>query len=384
MNAKATKFVKSWLGLTRSTSVAVLHHPTILDIPFLSDFNTKAKLSYLSSVCLSPDHLINEISSITLSNSFMEELGIPLEAKTIHTKAIQSIETITRKTLSRKTKLSHKDQCEKTWSSQLNTLTVQYKYNDVCSLESENWVWGRIMNGLPAGQLSFILRPASDTLPTPLNLKRWNYRLDAKCHLCNSNRPTTAHILNGCTIALEQGRYKWRHDCVLLTLLKGLKSMLEPDVKLYGDVAGYRACVNPQATIPPNLICTTARPDIVIINSDKVIMLELTVPNNTSESLHQARSRKMGKENYQMLQSDLEDMGLSTNFVTVEIGALGHSFPSSSSSLRAACPQANKSEIRHLLDKAAKVAISTSYSIFLARNDDFWNSNMHHYQWPIV
>ena len=103
--------------------------------------------------------------------------------------------------------------------------------------------------------------------------------------------------------------------------------MLESDVKLYGDVAGYRACVNPQATIPPNLICTTARPEFVIINSDKVIMLELTVPNNTSESLHQARSRKMGKENYQMLQSDLEDMGLLTNFVTVEIGALGHSFP---------------------------------------------------------
>ena len=156
MNAKATKFVKSWLGLTWSTSVAVLHHPTILDIPFLSDFNTKAKLSYLSSVCLSPDPLINEISSIALSNSFMEEHGIPLEAKTIHTKAIQLIETI-RKTLSRKTKLSHKDQCEKTWSSQLNTLTVLYKYNDVCSLESENRVWGRIMNGLPAGQLSFIL-----------------------------------------------------------------------------------------------------------------------------------------------------------------------------------------------------------------------------------
>ena len=35
------------------------------------------------------------------------------------------------------------------------------------------------MNGLPAGQLSFILRAASDTLPTPLNLKRWNYGLDA-------------------------------------------------------------------------------------------------------------------------------------------------------------------------------------------------------------
>ena len=63
MNAKATKFIKSWLGLTRSTSVAVLHHAVILDIPFLSDYNTKAKLSYLSSVCRSPDPFIEELSS---------------------------------------------------------------------------------------------------------------------------------------------------------------------------------------------------------------------------------------------------------------------------------------------------------------------------------
>ena len=91
------------------------------------------------------------------------------------------------------------------------------------------------MDGLPAGQLSFILRAASDTLPTPLNLK---YRLDAKCHLCSSNRATTAHILNGCPIAVEQGRYTWRHDSILLKLLKGLKQMLQPVDKLYGDLTG--------------------------------------------------------------------------------------------------------------------------------------------------
>ena len=131
MNAKATKFVKSWLGLTRSTSVAVLHHPTILDIPFLSDFNTKAKLSYLSSVCLSPDPLINEISSIALSNSFMEEHGIPLEAKTIHTKAIQSIETITRKTLSRKTM--------KTSVRRLGLLTSTLLQFSISTMMSAHW-----------------------------------------------------------------------------------------------------------------------------------------------------------------------------------------------------------------------------------------------------
>ena len=84
--------------------------------------------------------------------------------------------------------------------------------------------------------------------PTPLNLKRWKYRLDAKCHLCGSYRPTTAHILNGCPISLEQGRYTWRHDSVPLKLLKGLKWMLQPVDKLYGDLTGYWANESPLAT----------------------------------------------------------------------------------------------------------------------------------------
>ena len=49
-NAVATKCIKSWLGLSRSTTVAVIHHPAVLDIPFLSSFSAKAKISYLSAV----------------------------------------------------------------------------------------------------------------------------------------------------------------------------------------------------------------------------------------------------------------------------------------------------------------------------------------------
>ena len=64
MNATATKYIKGWLGLTRSTSVAIIHHPAVLDNPFLQEFRTKAKLSYLSVVTLSADPLIAEISSL--------------------------------------------------------------------------------------------------------------------------------------------------------------------------------------------------------------------------------------------------------------------------------------------------------------------------------
>ena len=89
----------------------------------------------------------------------------------------------------------------------LGTLSVQNKFSESVVLEQECQVWKRIMDGLLAGQLSFILRAASDTLPTPLNLLRWKIQCGAKCHLCGNTQPTTAHILNGCPIALEQGRY---------------------------------------------------------------------------------------------------------------------------------------------------------------------------------
>ena len=81
-------------------------------------------------------------------------------------------------------------------------------------------------------------------------------------------------------------------------------------------------------------------------------MLELTVPSNTTESLRQEHLRKFEMINYQM-QSDREDKGLKTSFMTVEVGALGHSLPSSVSSLRRACSVVTKSSIQQLLHELA-------------------------------
>ena len=89
------------------------------------------------------------------------------------------------------------------------------KFNNICQLESQNQVWNRIQLGLLPGQLSFLLRASSDTLLTPLNLKRWKLRVDAKCDLCGDCSPTVLHILNGCPVALNQSWYTWRHDSVL-------------------------------------------------------------------------------------------------------------------------------------------------------------------------
>ena len=65
----------------------------------------------------------------------------------------------------------------------------------------------------------------TDTLLTPLNPARW--QVDPKCPLCGNPRPTTAHVLNGCQRALKQGRFSWRHDCILACII--LFQILEED-----------------------------------------------------------------------------------------------------------------------------------------------------------
>jgi len=105
----------------------------------------------------------------------------------------------------------------------------------------------------PKKQLSFLLRAGCDTLPTPMNLSKWNIITNPKRALCHTPQPTTNHILPGCSVALEQGRYTWRHDSVLKVFVHGLQSHLQDCFKLYADLPGYLASVSPPSTIPTKL-----------------------------------------------------------------------------------------------------------------------------------
>ena len=124
--------------------------------------------------------------------------------------------------------------------SKLAALIAQKKALEVAELESSNHVWKRILSGLPAGQLSFLLRAGTDTpLPIPHNIKRWRYRTDSSCPLCGHMRPTVHHILSNCQIALDQGCYTWRHDSTLISLVKGLQDHLEADSTIYTCKPSY-------------------------------------------------------------------------------------------------------------------------------------------------
>ena len=57
-------------------------------------------------------------------------------------------------------------------------------------------------------------------------LKLWGYIPTAQCPLCFQKKCTLHHILVNCKFALDQGRYTWRHDSVLLNIELALQKLI--------------------------------------------------------------------------------------------------------------------------------------------------------------
>ena len=64
------------------------------------------------------------------------------------------------------------------------------------------------------------------SLPINTNLKRWNKINNDKCLFCNG-RQTQLHVLNNCVTAVNDGRYTWRHDSILYTIMYYVKQLIE-------------------------------------------------------------------------------------------------------------------------------------------------------------
>ena len=374
LQRKLTKFIKRWLNLPRCCTLAAVYHPEVLNLPFLPQCRERAKLSMVSALEFASDPAIKECLILLKDPEFLKRIDIPKDTCTILESARESISSTSKTAIKRRAKeILHHHQAE-FWNSTLDPLVVQSKFKDIILLEPQSWTWNRLQAGLPAGQLSFLLRAGADCLPTPLNLRRWHYRVCNKCPLCSSPTPTSAHILNGCQEALIQGRYTWRHDSVLNCLLSSVQKELPATAHLFADIPSWRASESPPATVPTSTSTTLARPDIVLIEDLSVNLLELTVPTNTNEALLAARKRKSEKPLYLQLVSDLEDRGLSVSFETLEIGSLGHYTPCAVKCLTSTFSM-SKRLAKNILSKLSKISIACSYHIFNARNSLSWDSN---------
>ena len=142
-----------------------------------------------------------------------------------------------------------------------------------------------------------------------------------------------------------------------------------------------RASEFPQGTVPISLMVTSYHQDIVIhhITSNSIALLELTCPLDSNQHLEAARGHKQSKQEYLQILSELDRLGIPSNYDTVEISVLGHYLPSTLPSLHKSVNFFNltvsKSWCRKLFDEAAGFSISASQRIFLVRACTEWTHN---------
>ena len=238
-------------------------------------------------------------------------------------------------------------------------------------LENMDLTWKSIIFDLPRGVLSFAVRSSIDYLPTFSNLRTWGKRSQTKCKLCG-NYETLLHVLNNCTVSLNQGRYTWRHNSILKHMLTALKGFIEPtnnDLSLFSDIGGYTTT---GGTLPVDVIVSKLKPDMVFYNKkdNTIHLVELTVP--FEKNIQKAHDRKAQK--YRDLVSDILDNGFTCDLTCFEIGSRGLITPENIRNIDKIFSFVNTKPSKSFRKELSKVALLTSYTIWNARQEPAWGS----------
>ena len=190
----------------------------------------------------------------------------------------------------------------------------------------------------------------------------------SKCPLC-SNNGTLEHILNFCTVALNQGRLTWRHNSVLQFLAQSFISKKPSELEVYADLDGLH--LN-GSTIPPDIVPTQQRPDLVIINRKEklVFIIELTIC--FERNFEAANARKA--ERYQHLKNDIEDRGFKCYLLPLEIGSRGYVSKKNKMCIINTLKMNNiPLPFSEIIKHCSKISLLCSYSIFNAYNQPTWS-----------
>ena len=197
--------------------------------------------------------------------------------------------------------------------------------------------------------------------------------LSDKCALCNQPE-TMRHALSNCKTALDQGRLTFRHNSILLHIVKQMRASKKHSGKrIIADLPGF--CLPDGGTIPPELVVTNQKPEIVLIEekTNAVKLFELTSCADSKENIKNAQARK--KVRYEVLKSELN-----AKLQCFEVCALGNIPSHARETIRYLV---GKKAARETFKSLAKIAISASYYIFNRRLDTEWHSPSY-FERPVV
>ena len=230
--------------------------------------------------------------------------------------------------------------------------------------------WQSLIYAVPKGVMSWAARASTNCLASPDNLARWKKIVDAKCPLCSITPCTLGHLLSNCKEALD--RYEWRHNNIVHYLLKEFAAQGLEGRELYADLDGKR--IN-GVTLPPDVAMTAQKPDLVIINRKasppEVILVELTIPWDTSANMGAALQRKTAR--YEDLQTSIEGNGFKCSNLPLEIGTRGLINAKNKSLLAHLCNIMKVKKVSKVIQSCSKLAVLGSFTIWNARHSADWN-----------
>ena len=85
-------------------------------------------------------------------------------------------------------------------------------------------LWSIVQQNMPKNIFNFTIKYLNNSLPTQKNLRKWSLFNSSSCSFC-LQQETLQHIVSSCKSYLDNGRYTWRHNSVLLAIAKSLSSL---------------------------------------------------------------------------------------------------------------------------------------------------------------
>ncbi len=320
-----TRILNQWLNIPKhGANRSGLYCEKGLGLKLVSELYFECRTMCLASSLVRADQRVQVALNSKLQREAswsrkMRKFGLT-KSQSVINQVIDSNITPTKEdwpVIKTKVKKSIKEITKSKWLEQIEPLVKQGNMFKIAELSDGDLTWKSYMFNLPKGLLSFATRAAIDVLPTGDNLKIWGKSDKVNCELCG-NRSTLLHVLNGCTTALNQGRFTFRHNAIISFLVGFLKENVSEAIKVYSDIQG---CTVNGGTIPAHIVPTAEKPDIVCVNAKEksISILELSVPFETN--IDKARSYKSNK--YSNLITDIENAGYKCHLICFEVGSRG-------------------------------------------------------------
>ena len=228
--------------------------------------------------------------------------------------------------------------------------------------KSLNTFWTNALYKMPKNIYNFTIRYINNTLANGTNMYKWKIANSPDCLFCQQ-RQTLLHVVAGCQVFLNEGRFDWRHNSILQSLLNCIPR--GPDIKLYGDIPGYSS--------PSIITGDDYRPDALFIKDNKVWVLELSIgfETNVTRNINRKALR------YHALIANLaEGNYAAVKFINLSMGAIGGYGKGSGIKTFLKDFGVGDTETKYELTKMSNICMRCSYYIFCLRNRKWTNPEL--------